>query len=286
MYQSQQKLENKSLVIGLLVASLLYGGTICGYYYFKPSKKQAPVLNITKIDLDMFEIGGGLNDAPPTPDEPINEVLEPEEILKDEAEVIEEIVEPETIEEVVEVVEEIEPIEDIITPEVVEKKPEPKKIDKKPEPKKVVKKPAPKKPVNKVEKKEKPAKKPSNSGGYNAYNPNSNKVASSAITGENTIQTLSASEQKSIGAQIQAIIAREAKKNYPTKAKRLRQRGTSVISFTYNPDGSVTNIRVKNSSGYKILDDTVIQTINKVKSRFPKIKASATFETPVKFTLN
>ena len=48
----------------------------------------------------------------------------------------------------------------------------------------------------------------------------------------------------------------------------------------------MTNLKVKKSSGHKILDDTVIQAINKVKHRFPKISAKTTFDGPVKFTLN
>lgn len=249
--QSQQKLENNGFIIGILVSALFHGILIYFIFFYAPKLNTQPQVNITKIDLNIFEVGGGPNDEAP-------------------AETIEPITEEE-ISEVVEEVEVIEPVEEAI---IVEKKPEPK-------PKKIVQKePTPKKIENK------PKPKPAQTGGFNAYNPNANNVASSAINSENTAQSMNANEKLNIAAQIQAIIAKEAKKNYPTKAKRLRQKGVSIVSFTYSPDGSVTNIIVKKSSSYKILDETVVNAINKVKNKFPKISETTSFEVPVKFTLN
>lgn len=265
--QSQQKLENNGFLIGALISALFHGALIYWIFFYAPKLKTQPPVNITKIDLNIFEIGGGPNDEAPT------ETVEP--VVEEEIVEINEPVEVEEVIEEVEVVEEVEIIEPVEEAIIVEKKPEPK-----PKPKKAAKKPTPKK----VEKKPEP--KQAKSGGFNAYNPNANNVASSAINSENTAQSISADEKLNIAAQIQAIIAKEAKKNYPEKAKRLRQRGTSVISFTYSPDGSVTNIKVKKSSKHQILDDTVIRAINKVKHKFPKISARTTFDVPVKFTLN
>ena len=282
--QSQQKLENNGFLIGVLISALFHGALIYWIFFYAPKLKAQPPVNITKIDLNIFKVGGGPNDEAPTETvEPIaeeeiveiNEPVEVEEVVE-EVEVVKEVEIIEPAEEAIEEVEIIEPAEEAI---IVEKKPEPK-----PEPKKVAKKPTPKPAPKKVEKKPKP--KQAKSGGFNAYNPNANNVASSAINSENTAQSISADEKLNIAAQIQAIIAKEAKKNYPVRAKRLRQRGTSTISFTYSPDGSVTNLKVKKSSGHKILDDTVIQAINKVKHKFPKISAKTTFDVPVKFTLN
>ena len=269
--QSQQKLENNGFFIGVLISAIFHGALIYWIFFYAPKLKAQPPVNITKIDLNIFKVGGGPNDeAPAETVEPITE-KEIVEISEPVEEVVEEVQE-------IEEVEIIEPVEEAI---VVEKKPEPKP---EPEPKKVAKKPTPKPTPKKVEKKPEP--KQAKSGGFNAYNPNANNVASSAINSENTAQSISADEKLNIAAQIQAIIAKEAKKNYPVRAKRLRQRGTSTISFTYSPDGSVTNLKVKKSSGHKILDDTVIQAINKVKHKFPKISAKTTFDVPVKFTLN
>ena len=293
--QSQQKLENNGFLIGVLISALFHGALIYWIFFYAPKLKAQPPVNITKIDLNIFKVGGGPNDeAPAETVEPITEkeiveISEPVEEVVEEVQEIEEVEIIEPVEEAIEEVEIIEPAEEaieeveIIEPAeeaiIVEKKPEPK-----PEPKKVAKKPTPKPAPKKVEKKPKP--KQAKSGGFNAYNPNANNVASSAINSENTAQSISADEKLNIAAQIQAIIAKEAKKNYPLRAKRLRQRGTSTISFTYSPDGSVTNLKVKKSSGHKILDDTVIQAINKVKHKFPKISAKTTFDVPVKFTLN
>ncbi|MCR8699301.1 energy transducer TonB [Campylobacter ureolyticus] len=267
--QSQQKLENNGFIIGILVSALFHGILIYFIFFYAPKLNTQPQVNITKIDLNIFEIGGGPNDEAPT------ETVEPivEEEIVETSEPVEEVVEE--VEEIEEV-EIIEPVEEAI---IVEKKPEPK-----PEPKKVAKKPTPKPTPKKVEKKPEP--KQAKSGGFNAYNPNANNVASSAINSENTAQSMNANEKLNIAAQIQAIIAKEAKKNYPTKAKRLRQKGVSIVSFTYSPDGSVTNIIVKKSSSYKILDETVVNAINKVKNKFPKISETTSFEVPVKFTLN
>lgn len=271
--QSQQKLENNGFLIGVLISALFHGALIYWIFFYAPKLKAQPPVNITKIDLNIFKVGGGPNDEAPA------ETVEPivEEEIVEISEPVEEVVEE--VEEIEEV-EIIEPVEEAI---IVEKKPEPEPKPK-PKPKKVAKKPTPKPTPKKVEKKPEP--KQAKSGGFNAYNPNANNVASSAINSENTAQSISADEKLNIAAQIQAIIAKEAKKNYPVRAKRLRQRGTSTISFTYSPDGSVTNLKVKKSSGHKILDDTVIQAINKVKHKFPKISAKTTFDVPVKFTLN
>ena len=286
--QSQQKLENNGFLIGALISALFHGALIYWIFFYAPKLKIQPPVNITKIDLNIFKVGGGPNDEAPAEtvepivEEEIVEISEPVEEVVEEVEEIEEveIIEPVEVEDVVEEVEIIEPVEEAI---IVEKKPEPEPKPK-PEPKKVAKKPTTKPTPKKVEKKPEP--KQAKSGGFNAYNPNANNVASSAINSENTAQSISADEKLNIAAQIQAIIAKEAKKNYPIRAKRLRQRGISTISFTYDTDGSVTNIKVKKSSGHKILDDTVIQAINKVKHKFPKISAKTTFDVPVKFTLN
>ncbi|NLK67364.1 MAG: energy transducer TonB [Campylobacteraceae bacterium] len=290
--QSQQRLETKGFILGLFISIALHAGVV-GAYIYRPATKEVPAVNITKIDLGFFEIGGGLNDAPPVEDaevaeelleeleEPVEAIEEPveEEIIEEIIEPIEEVVEePEVIEEVVETIEEIE------DPIIIEKPKEEPKPEPKPEPKKEIKKPEPKKEKPKPQPK-KEVKKQSVSG-YNAYNPDApNKVASSAITGENTMQSLSPSEKADIGAQIQAIIAKEAQKNYPSRARRMNQQGTTTIEFTYHTDGKITNLKVTKSSGHKILDETVLQVIDRVKSRFPKISATTTFTVPIKFTL-
>ncbi|ASM38779.1 MAG: energy transducer TonB [Campylobacter sputorum] len=281
--KSQRKLEINGFFIGFIVSGLFHICLIYTILLYKPDIKKVNPINITKIDLEFFEIGGGLNDAPPVKNvEPIEQV--------EDVEIAKEVVEPK--EEIVEVVKEVEEI--IKEKEIVEVVKEDLNIIKKEKIDKVIKKEKPK-PVKKQKKVQQQNKKVENkqlneqketaNSGYNAYNLNSNKIASSAITRENTTQSLSANEKADIGAQIQAIIAKEAQKNYPRAARRMRKQGVSVIEFTYHKNGDVANLKVTKSSGHKILDDTVLSVINKVKHKFPKIKADTTFEVPIKFTL-
>lgn len=45
---------------------------------------------------------------------------------------------------------------------------------------------------------------------------------------------------------------------YPPMAVRLSQQGTTLVRFTVNTDGSVSNVQVARSSGHQILDDAAI----------------------------
>ena len=105
--RSQQKLENKGFILGLLASVVLHAVVISGAYFYKPKSKEITPINITKIDLGFFEVGGGVNDAPPSDE--ISEILEQniieelkeesieEEVIQEEA--VEEVIEEETIEE-------------------------------------------------------------------------------------------------------------------------------------------------------------------------------------------
>ncbi|WP_033915959.1 energy transducer TonB [Campylobacter sputorum] len=252
----QRKLEIDGFITGFIISALFHIALIIIIFIYKPYKKEVNPINITKIDLEFFEIGGGLNDAPPAKDvEPVEQI--------EEVEIIKEAIEPEPIqEEIVEVV----------------KKEKPKPVKKQ---KKVQKQQQDKK----VENKQQNEQKTTLNSGYNAYNPNSNKIASSSITGQNTSQSLTPAQKADIGAQIQAIIAKQAQKNYPRAARKMRKQGVCIVAFTYHEDGSITNLKVAKSSGHKILDDTVISVIQSVKHKFPKIDVSTTFEVPIKFTL-
>jgi protein TonB len=46
---------------------------------------------------------------------------------------------------------------------------------------------------------------------------------------------------------------------YPPMAIRLNQQGTTIINFTVNIDGSVSNVRIVGSSGHEMLDAAAIQ---------------------------
>lgn len=275
MYQSQQKLcnlENNSLKMGLVFAILIYASAIALCVYFKINKRieTQPLTNITKIDLDIFEIGGGINDNSPiknnTDETPEN--LEPTEQENTKEEVLKEVHEE----------------AQIIKPALIQKpKPKPKN-----KPKVEPKKDEAQKPKEENIKTNSVKSEASNEtqeiGGFNSIG-DKNRVASSAINSQNTIQSLSVDEKRNIGSQIQAIIAKEAKKNYPRQARLRRLVGTTKISFDYAPQSVLTNIKVIQSSNHQILDETVLKVIERVRHRFPSISAKTSFEIEIKFTL-
>ncbi len=56
---------------------------------------------------------------------------------------------------------------------------------------------------------------------------------------------------------------------YPSQAKRMEWEGDVTVSFVINHKGRVESICVEDSSGYDVLDDTVVKTVEKA-WRFPK----------------
>ena len=48
---------------------------------------------------------------------------------------------------------------------------------------------------------------------------------------------------------------------YPAEALRKRQTGTAIVEFLVHKTGKVSDIKVKKSSGYEILDKTVVDTL-------------------------
>lgn len=266
-------LKNKGLALGFVVSLVLHASVVWGLYRLGPKPEPITDINMARIDLGKFIVGGGESDAEPLP-EPVEPVQE-EEILE---EIVEETeaVEPEVVETMPEIT---EITEDTIVEEVVEEiKPPVEEIVKKSE--------KPKEKVSKKRVEKKQTKKSTRQGGNNAINASSNTVASSPVTSDKPTQSMNASELSSIMGQIQSIIAREAKKNYPSSAKKRRQRGTVTVEFSYAPFGVVSGIRVVKSSGHKILDDTVVAVIERVKGKFPPIKEKTTITVPVKFSLN
>lgn len=89
-----------------------------------------------------------------------------------------------------------------------------------------------------------------------------------------------------VGAQIQAIIAKYAKKHYPNDAKRRRQTGIVSIAFAYKTNRAVENLEITKSSGYTSLDNAVLNAIEKTKSKFPDTPKDENFKISIKFILN
>lgn len=79
-------------------------------------------------------------------------------------------------------------------------------------------------------------------------------------------------------------------KTYPNKAKRLGQSGTVEIAFTVMADGTITNVRVKQSSNFELLDKAaadIFTLLAKVRP-IPKElgKESWDFSLPINYQLN
>lgn len=61
---------------------------------------------------------------------------------------------------------------------------------------------------------------------------------------------------------------------YPPLAAKLRIGGVNVIEFMFHPDGSITGLKVIDSSGYAILDDYSIELIEIAYKNYPKPQTS------------
>lgn len=256
--QSQQKLQIKGEILGFGVSLVLH--IILLYFFvFNDFKSKKPTtINTTRISLDMFQIGGGKSDLAPS-----KEVIEP-------------------ISQQPEPIVEVKPKEEIVEEKIIKKVVKKQNKKHKPRKEKPKKEPKLKDEIKDIKDTE---DKKAIEGGNNALSPSTNNIASSHMSSNTPIQSLSASEKESIGAIIQAIIAKEAKKNYPRKARMRRQQGTVIVTFDYMPGKIISNIHISKSSSYKILDETVLNVINKVSSKFPDIKAKTTFSIPIKFNL-
>lgn len=146
--------------------------------------------------------------------------------------------------------EKIEKIEEKL--EVVEEK----KVNKEVKKKKIVKKrKEAKKNAVKTVKKNKPAEKKQVAG--------INKVE----TGEGIKNTGSVtSDLSSVKETIASIILAkmEENKKYPRQARRINAEGTAKITFLINKEGIVSSAVLSDSSGYKILDKSAVDTAKKV----------------------
>lgn len=72
--------------------------------------------------------------------------------------------------------------------------------------------------------------------------------------------------------------------SYPVAARRMKWQGIVVVSFSIMENGRVASLKIVKSSGYKVLDDKAVATIEKVQPfPVPPVKAGITM--PIKFTL-
>ena len=72
---------------------------------------------------------------------------------------------------------------------------------------------------------------------------------------------------------------------YPPLAAKLRIGGVNIIEFMFHPDGSITGLRVIDSSGYAVLDDYSLELIEIAYKDYPKPQTSTKLRFNVQYRL-
>lgn len=72
---------------------------------------------------------------------------------------------------------------------------------------------------------------------------------------------------------------------YPPLARKMNWSGKVVVAFVIAGDGTVNNIRVVETSGFKILDKSAMETVRRV-APFPKPPQRAEIVVPINFRMN
>jgi protein TonB len=69
---------------------------------------------------------------------------------------------------------------------------------------------------------------------------------------------------------------------YPKLAAKLRIGGVNIVEFMFHPDGSISNLKITNSSGYEIFDKYSLELIEIAYKDYPRPSTS----TKMKFNVN
>ena len=72
---------------------------------------------------------------------------------------------------------------------------------------------------------------------------------------------------------------------YPPLAAKLKIGGVNVIEFMFHPDGSITGLKVIDSSGYAVLDDYSVELIEIAYKDYPKPQTSTKLRFNVQYRL-
>ncbi|SBS35994.1 Gram-negative bacterial tonB protein [Marinomonas spartinae] len=190
------------------------------------------------------------------------------------------------------------------SPIVVPKK-EPKKIPKKEPKKEVVKKVEPKKVIPKLKpKKAEPKKTLEQAASTTASKPISQQSTSQNLKNSGARSQASQKATTGVGnaassgghkgaitsyySKLAAVLAQH--KRYPRAARRRHEEGVVTVSFVVHADGQVTNTNIIKSSGYRRLDDAVLDMLKRA-SPLPKFspdmnKSSLTITLPVSYKLS
>lgn len=72
---------------------------------------------------------------------------------------------------------------------------------------------------------------------------------------------------------------------YPPLAAKLKIGGVNIIEFIFHPDGSITNLKVIDTSGYNILDEYSLELIQIAYKNYPKPETSTKLRFHVQYRL-
>jgi len=72
---------------------------------------------------------------------------------------------------------------------------------------------------------------------------------------------------------------------YPPLAAKLRIGGANIVEFMFHPDGSITNLRVTNSSGYEVFDKYSLELIEIAYKDYPRPTTSTKLKFNVRYQL-
>jgi protein TonB len=72
---------------------------------------------------------------------------------------------------------------------------------------------------------------------------------------------------------------------YPKLAAKLRIGGTNIVEFMFHPDGSITNLKITNSSGYEVFDKYSLELIEIAYKDYPRPTTSTKLKFNVRYQL-
>lgn len=115
------------------------------------------------------------------------------------------------------------------------------------------------------------------------YQAPTQKISTMQNSTPSNVKSQAGGNENELVAHIQLVLNKEAKKNYPTSARKRRQKGIVVVSFVYD-NGVCKNIKVVKSSGYDVLDEAAIKSV--AKARFKHYPNTLSINVPISFNLH
>ncbi|MCX2683434.1 energy transducer TonB [Campylobacter sp. MIT 21-1685] len=75
-------------------------------------------------------------------------------------------------------------------------------------------------------------------------------------------------------------------RNYPRQAIKMRIQGRVVVEFLWKEEQILSEVKIIQSSGYRILDDNALQTIQLASKHFPPHNSDARIKIPIEYSLH